>query len=51
LEAVDLRERGKDVWVQSLTVDELSRFPAYTGGAVDPAIEERVRRAFSPRGD
>jgi sporulation protein YlmC with PRC-barrel domain len=50
-EAVDLRERGKDVWLQPLSSDEVARLPAYTGGAVDPAIEDRVHRAFSRRGD
>ena len=46
LEATDLRERGEDVWVKSLTARELGLLPAYTGGPVDPLVEAEVRRAF-----
>jgi sporulation protein YlmC with PRC-barrel domain len=45
-EVVDLRERGKDVWVRDLDATDVARLPAYTGGAVDPAIEQTVRGAF-----
>jgi sporulation protein YlmC with PRC-barrel domain len=46
LEAVELRERGADVWVRGLGAREAARLPAYTGGALDPLVEEHVRRAF-----
>ena len=46
IESVDLRERGEDVWLKGLTAAELALLPAYTGGAVDPLVEEEVRRAF-----
>ncbi|HEX5725153.1 MAG TPA: PRC-barrel domain-containing protein [Longimicrobiaceae bacterium] len=46
LEAVELRERGEDVWVAGLTAADLGRLPAYLGGAVDPVIEQRVGEAF-----
>lgn len=45
-EAVDLRERGKDVWIQHLNAADVARLPAYVGGAVDPAVEHTVRDAF-----
>jgi sporulation protein YlmC with PRC-barrel domain len=45
-EAVDLRERGKDVWIHGLNSEEVARLPAYNGGAVDPAIEQTVREMF-----
>ena len=48
LEMVELKERGKDVWVARLRAEEVARLPAYVGGAVDPLIEERVHRAFTP---
>jgi sporulation protein YlmC with PRC-barrel domain len=46
LEAVELRERGEDVWVKHLSARDLARLPAYTGGAVDPLLEEASRSAF-----
>jgi photosynthetic reaction center H subunit len=46
LESVDLRERGEDVWITTLTAKQVSRLPAYTGGAVDPLVEAEVRRVF-----
>lgn len=48
LELVDLRERGKDVWVEGLSAREIASFPAYTGGTVSAAMELAVQRAFSP---
>jgi sporulation protein YlmC with PRC-barrel domain len=48
LELIDLRERGKDVWVEGLTAAEVASLPAYTGGAVPPALEMAVQRAFGP---
>jgi sporulation protein YlmC with PRC-barrel domain len=45
-EAVDLRERGKDVWIQNLNSEDVARLPAYTGGAVDPALEHTTQDAF-----
>jgi sporulation protein YlmC with PRC-barrel domain len=45
-EVVDLRERGKDVWIKELNSTDMAQLPAYTGGSVDPLVEERVRSAF-----
>ncbi len=45
-EAVDLQERGNDVWIRGVDTREVARLPAYTGGAVDPLVEERVKAAF-----
>jgi sporulation protein YlmC with PRC-barrel domain len=45
-EAVDLRERGKDVWVKDLSSTDVARLPAYTGGSADPLVEQRVRETF-----
>lgn len=45
-DAVDLRERGQDIWVQNLSAAEVARLPAYIGGAVDPAIEGTIHDAF-----
>jgi hypothetical protein len=50
IEAVELRERGEDVWIHGLTARQVSELPAYTGGAVDPLVEMRVRQAFSGAG-
>jgi sporulation protein YlmC with PRC-barrel domain len=47
MEAVELRERGEDVWIHGLTAKDVAMLPAYTGGAVDPLVEMRVREAFS----
>lgn len=47
MEAVELRERGEDVWVHGLTAKQVSMLPAYTGGPVDPLVEMRVREAFA----
>jgi sporulation protein YlmC with PRC-barrel domain len=44
---VDLRERGSDVWVQGLTAHDVARLPAYTGGALDPLVMQRVDEAFA----
>lgn len=48
LEMIELKERGEDAWVAHLRAEEIARLPAYTGGPVDPLVEERVRRAFNP---
>lgn len=47
MEFVELRERGKDVWVKGLTAREIALLPAYTGGGLDPLVEQRVEHAFS----
>jgi sporulation protein YlmC with PRC-barrel domain len=46
MEAVELRERGRDVWVQGITAHELARLPAYTGGAVHPWLERATDASF-----
>ena len=46
LEAVELRERSQDVWVQGLTGREIAHLPAYLGGPVDPLLEQASERAF-----
>lgn len=50
MEAVELRERGEDVWVHGLTAKQVALLPAYTGGPVDPLVEMRVREAFARGG-
>ncbi|WP_420126780.1 PRC-barrel domain-containing protein [Longimicrobium sp.] len=47
MEYVDLRERGQDVWVKGLTAREIALLPAYTGGGLDPLVEQRVEHAFT----
>ncbi|HEU0300350.1 MAG TPA: PRC-barrel domain-containing protein [Longimicrobium sp.] len=47
MDAVELRERGGDVWVQGLTAREIALLPAYSGGALDPLVEDRVMDAFN----
>jgi sporulation protein YlmC with PRC-barrel domain len=47
MEFVELRERGKDVWVKGLTAREIALLPAYTGGGLDPLVEQRVEHAFN----
>ncbi|HEX6039298.1 MAG TPA: hypothetical protein VFZ20_14700, partial [Longimicrobium sp.] len=47
IEAVELRERGEDVWVHGLTAQQAAMLPAYMGGPVDPLVEMRVREAFA----
>ncbi len=49
IDEVELRERGKDVWIKNLPAEEVARLPAYTGGAVEPGIEELIRDRFRPR--
>lgn len=51
LENVELRERGNDVWVQGLGARDVAGLPAYTGGGVDPRMEESVHGAFRGRSD
>lgn len=46
-EAIDPRERGKDVWIAGLPAAAVARLPAYTGGTVDPRMEAAVRDAFA----
>jgi sporulation protein YlmC with PRC-barrel domain len=46
---VELRERGRDVWVNGLSSEAVARLPAYTGGAVDPLVESSVADAFRER--
>jgi sporulation protein YlmC with PRC-barrel domain len=48
--AVDLRERGQDVWVRDLSATDIARLPAYHGGVVDPVVMGRVADAFQGRG-
>jgi sporulation protein YlmC with PRC-barrel domain len=50
MEAVELRERGEDVWIHGLTAKQIAMLPAYTGGSVDPLVEMRVREAFAGGG-
>ena len=47
LEKVDLKERGKDVWIQNLNAEDVARLPAYPGGAVRPAMQKAVDAAFA----
>lgn len=49
MEFVELRERGKDVWVKGLTAQEIALLPAYTGGGLDPLVQQRVDHAFAHR--
>jgi sporulation protein YlmC with PRC-barrel domain len=46
LEAVELRERSEDVWVQGMAGRDIATLPAYLGGPVDPLLEEGVESAF-----
>lgn len=46
MEYVELRERGEDVWIKGLTARQIARLPAYTGGALDPLVAQRVEQAF-----
>jgi sporulation protein YlmC with PRC-barrel domain len=46
LEAVELRERSEDVWVQGMAGRDIAALPAYLGGPVDPLLEEGVESAF-----
>jgi sporulation protein YlmC with PRC-barrel domain len=43
IERADLKERGGDVWVQGLTAAQIAQLPAYGGGGVSPAMEERLK--------
>ena len=47
LEAVELRERSEDVWVQGMVGRDIATLPAYLGGPVDPLLEEGVESAFN----
>lgn len=47
LEHVDLRERGKDVWVEGLPAASIALLPAYTGGPVSTPLERAIDEAFS----
>jgi sporulation protein YlmC with PRC-barrel domain len=48
IERADLKERGGDVWIQGLTAAEIARLPAYTGGAVSPAMEAALGETPRP---
>jgi sporulation protein YlmC with PRC-barrel domain len=47
IEAVDLKDRGQDVWLRETPARALSRLPAYPGGPLDPALEPRIRAVYS----
>lgn len=47
MEAVELRERGADVWIRGRSAREVAALPAYTGGALDPLVGEAVAEAFA----
>jgi len=49
LENVELRERGKDAWVQGLSASEVAALPAYAGGGVDSKMQESLSTAFRRR--
>lgn len=49
MEFVELRERGHDVWVKGLAAHDIALLPAYTGGALDPLVRQRVDHAFTHR--
>lgn len=51
MEFVELRERGKDVWIKGLPARDIARLPAYTGGGLDPLVEQRVEQTFRRRPD
>jgi photosynthetic reaction center H subunit len=46
LEAVELRERSQDAWVQGVAARDIARLPAYLGGPVDPLLEQASEHAF-----
>ncbi|MBV9107848.1 MAG: PRC-barrel domain-containing protein [Gemmatimonadetes bacterium] len=46
LEAVELRERSQDAWVQTVSARDIARLPAYLGGPVDPLLEQASEHAF-----
>jgi sporulation protein YlmC with PRC-barrel domain len=48
VERVDIKDRANDVWVTNLSAAEVARLPAYTGGAVTPAMERAVEERFTP---
>ncbi len=50
LDEVELRERGNDVWVQRLSAREVASLPAYTGGGIDPVLDDAVMGAFRVSG-
>lgn len=47
IEHVELRERGSDAWVDGLTAREIALLPGYSGGPLDPLVEDRVADAFN----
>jgi sporulation protein YlmC with PRC-barrel domain len=51
MEAVELRERGRDVWIRGLPAREVARLPAYAGGALDPVVREAADAAFASAGE
>ena len=50
MEHVELRERGKDVWIKGMTAHDIALLPAYQGGPLDPLVMHRVEDAFRRRG-
>lgn len=48
LEEVELRERGNDIWIKHVPAEAVARLPAYSGGPVDPGMEEIVHANFRP---
>jgi sporulation protein YlmC with PRC-barrel domain len=46
LEVAELRERGRDVWVQGATLEQIASLPAYSGGAVPSWLEQATEAAF-----
>jgi sporulation protein YlmC with PRC-barrel domain len=51
IDYVELRERGGDAWVEGLTAREIALLPGYSGGALDPLVEDRVMDAFNRAGN
>jgi sporulation protein YlmC with PRC-barrel domain len=47
IEAVELKERGRDVWIIGATAKEVARLPAYLGGSVETTMEASVRQVFN----
>ena len=46
LELIELKERSQDAWVARLSAAEVAALPAYSGGAVPPALEMAIQRTF-----
>jgi sporulation protein YlmC with PRC-barrel domain len=50
LEAVELRERSQDVWVQGVSGAGIAALPGYLGGPVDPLLAQETDRVFAGSG-